>query len=59
MSNHLPLTSEQQIKEPEQQLAEFEVKTHFFEPVVKAINTKFGAIQAKKELTALSCKHRH
>lgn len=59
MSKSLPLTPEQRIKELEQQLAESEVKAQFFEAVVKVMNTEFGAALTKKQLTALSRKHRH
>ncbi|HEI9848084.1 TPA: hypothetical protein ACXM6N_000020 [Serratia marcescens] len=45
----LPLTSEQQIKELEQQLAESEVKAQFFEAIVKTMNTDFGAMLPKKQ----------
>lgn len=44
----MPLTPEQRIKELEQQLAESEVKAHFFEAVVKVMNTEFGATLTKK-----------
>lgn len=43
----MPLTPEQRIKELEQQLAESEVKAHFFEAVVKVMNTEFGATLTK------------
>ncbi|ENM2493643.1 MULTISPECIES: hypothetical protein [Serratia] len=45
----LPLTSEQQIKELEQQLAESEVKAQFFEAIVKTMNTDFSAMLPKKQ----------
>lgn len=56
-----PQTPEQRIKELEQQLAESEseVKAQFFEAVVKVMNTEFGATLTKKQLTALSRKHKH
>lgn len=54
----LPLTPEQRIKELEQQLAESEVKAQFFEAVVKVMNTEFGATLTKKQLAALSRKHK-
>lgn len=53
-----PLTPEQRIKELEQQLAESEVKAQFFEAVVKVMNTEFGATLTKKQLAALSRKHK-
>ena len=59
MTKPLPLTPEQRIKELEQQLAESEVKAQFFEAVVKVMNTEFGATLTKKQLTALSHKHKH
>ncbi|BEO02985.1 hypothetical protein ABXK20_001873 [Serratia marcescens] len=55
----LLLTPEQRIKELEQQLAESEVKAQFFEAVVKVMNTDFGAMLTKKQLTALSRKHKY
>ena len=58
MSKSLPLTPEQRIKELEQQLAESEIKAQFFEAVVKVMNTEFGATLTKKQLTALSRKHK-
>lgn len=54
MTKSLPLTPEQRIKEPEQQLAESEVKAQFFEAVVKVMNTEFGATLTKKQLASLS-----
>ncbi|ABP39508.1 transposase [Yersinia pestis] len=54
----MPLTPEQRIKELEQQLAESEVKAHFFEAVVKVMNTEFGATLTKKQLATLSRKHK-
>lgn len=54
----IPLTPEQRIKELEQQLAESEVKAQFFEAVVKVMNTEFGATLTKKQLAALSRKHK-
>lgn len=54
----LPLPPEQRIKELEQQLAESEVKAQFFEAVVKVMNTDFGATLTKKQLIALSRKHK-
>lgn len=54
MKKSLPLTPEQRIKEPEQQLAESEVKAQFFEAVVKVMNTEFGATLTKKQLASLS-----
>lgn len=44
----LPLTPEQRITEPEQQLAESEVKAQFFKAVVKVMTTEFGATFTKK-----------
>lgn len=51
----LPLTP---IKELEQQLAESEVKAQIFEAVVEVMNTEFGATLTKKQLAALSRKHK-
>jgi transposase-like protein len=59
MAPSLPLTPEQRIKELEQQLAEAEGKAQFFEAVVKIMNTEFGAALTKKQLAALSRKHKH
>ncbi|EMH5180059.1 hypothetical protein RGJ03_001728 [Serratia marcescens] len=55
----LPLTPEQRIKELEWQQAESEVKAQFFEAVVKVMNTDFDATLTKKQLTALSRKHKY
>lgn len=49
----MPLTPKQRIKELEQQLAESEVKAHFFEALVMFMNTRFGATVTKKQLATL------
>jgi hypothetical protein len=51
----LSFTPEQRIKELDQQLAETGGK----EKVVKIMNTEFGTTLTKKQLAALSRKHKH
>lgn len=50
VSQPLPLTPEQRIKELQRQLAETKEKAQFFEAVVKVMNTGFGATLTKKRL---------
>ncbi|CCN50659.1 transposase (fragment) [Vibrio nigripulchritudo MADA3029] len=58
MSNSSPNTPEQRIKELEQQLQETQLKSDFFEAVVKVMDRDFGVRLSKKRKAELLKKKR-